>query len=233
VAVIAWHYTSLVRQEDTAPSIPVLTDHIAATTVETVADLNTVALRSLPERDPQVLARRLAADIDDILRATADQDPARPIAWLGGSQVPLAGVLAHLLNELLIHGRDIARAARRPWVIAPTDAALFFDLFLVEILRYGVGCLLDNDEPPRQRRIAVEFRSHHTTPVTLVLHGGQVLVEQPSGDHDVRISFDPTTLNLMMFHRISQARAVLTGKVVVRGRRPWLLPTFLRTLRLP
>jgi hypothetical protein len=37
----------------------------------------------------------------------------------------------------------------------------------------------------------------------------------------------------MLFHRISKPRAVLTGKVVVRGRRPWLLPTFLRTVRCP
>jgi hypothetical protein len=38
---------------------------------------------------------------------------------------------------------------------------------------------------------------------------------------------------LMMFHRISKARAALTGSVVVRGPRPWLLPRFLRTVRCP
>jgi len=93
--------------------------------------------------------------------------------------------------------------------------------------------LLDGSPPPRERRIAVEFRSAHTTPVTLVLRAGRVTAEEPGGDTDVRLRFDPATLNLMMFGRVSRARAAFTGKVVVRGRRPWLLPDFLRTVRLP
>jgi hypothetical protein len=37
----------------------------------------------------------------------------------------------------------------------------------------------------------------------------------------------------MLFGRTSQIRAVLSGKVRVSGRRPWLLPAFRRTMRLP
>jgi hypothetical protein len=156
------------------------------------------------------------------------------VAWLGNATVPLAGAFAHLLNELLIHGRDIAEPLGRPWFISPADAGLFFDLFIVGIIRYDVGGFLDNDEPPKERRIAVEFRSPYTTPVTLVLHRGQVAAEKPGGPTDVRLSFDPATMNLMLFHRISRARAVLSGKVVIRGgRRPWLLFEFLRTVRAP
>ena len=47
------------------------------------------------------------------------------------------------------------------------------------------------------------------------------------------MTFDPATLNLMLFGRISRVRAAVTGKLVISGRRPWLLPTFLRTVRLP
>jgi putative sterol carrier protein len=93
--------------------------------------------------------------------------------------------------------------------------------------------LLDGGGPARERRIAVEFRSRHTAPVTLVLRDGLVSAEEPGGPTDVRVSFDPATLNLMLFGRISRVRAVLTGKVAVRGRRPWLLPAFLRTVRVP
>jgi hypothetical protein len=38
---------------------------------------------------------------------------------------------------------------------------------------------------------------------------------------------------MMMFGRISRIRAVLTRKIVITGRRPWLMPAFLRTVRLP
>lgn len=155
------------------------------------------------------------------------------MSWLGDAWVPLAGVLAHLLNEPLIHGWDIARATRSPWTISPRDAALFFELFVLGVLRHDYGRLLDNDELPRDRRIAVEFRSRHTAPVTMVLHQGRVSVRRPAPGEDVRLSFDPATLNLMLFGRISKARAALTGKVFVTGRRPWLLPVFLRTVRLP
>jgi hypothetical protein len=155
------------------------------------------------------------------------------VAWLGDSRVPICGVLAHLVNELHIHGRDIARATGTPWHVPAEHAALFFEVFFVELLRHGVGHLLDNDEPPRERRVAVGFRSRHTTPVTIVLHRGRVSVEDWDAPADVRIGFDPVAFNLMMFHRISKPRAALTGKVRVWGRRPWLLPVFLKTVRCP
>lgn len=39
--------------------------------------------------------------------------------------------------------------------------------------------------------------------------------------------------NLMLFGRMSRVRAALTGKVLVSGPRPWLLPAFLRTVHMP
>lgn len=232
VAAIAFQYTGLARGGERALPMGGLAEQVAATTVDTVAVLNELTLRQFTERDPGALARGLRTDIREILRVSAELDPALPVPWLGGSRVPLAGILAHLLNELLIHGRDIARRLRARWAIPPAHAGLFIDLFLVGVLRYGVGRLLDNDQAPRERRIAVELRSAYTVAVTLVLHRGRVTVEQPGGATDVRLSFDPATLNLLMFHRIGGARALLSGKVRVRGR-VWLLPTFLRTVRLP
>lgn len=167
----------------------------------------TLALRHyFTDRDPAALTERLRADLDVLLTECTALDPMATFTWLGDSRVPLSGVLAHLVNELQIHGRDIARATRMPWEIPPREAAYFFEAFFVELLRHGVGRLLDNDEPPRDRRIAVGFSSDHTIPVTL---------------------------NQMLFHRISKPRAVLTGKIAIRGRRPWKLAPFLRTVRCP
>jgi Mycothiol maleylpyruvate isomerase N-terminal domain len=231
VATISLMYTHLVRFDE--PAIAGVQRQVLTTNVDNVSDLNAMTLKAFTERDTATLAERLRSDIDEILRATEDVDPSTPVTWLGDSRVPICGVLAHLVNELQIHGRDIARATGTPWTIPPADAALFFEVFFVEMLRHEVGHLLDNDEPPSDRRIAVEFRSRHTTPVTIVLHKGVVSVEEPGGATDLRIFFDPPAFNLMLFHRISKARAALTGKVVVWGRRPWLLPRFLRTVRCP
>lgn len=233
VAVIAKSYTDLVRPEQASVLEYGGQAKVEKATVDVVSDLNALVLRDFPERDVHVLAEGLRADIDEVLRVTEGADPAAPLSWLGSSKVPLAGVLAHLVNELQIHGRDIARTAKRPWEMPARDAALFLDTFLVGLLRTDVGHLLDTDEPPRDEPIAVAFESKYTTPVVLVLQHGRVTVEEPGRPVDVRISFDPPTLNLMMFNRVGKARAVLSGKVVVTGRRPWRLPAFLRVLRVP
>lgn len=234
VAVVASFYAHLARPEATPHPFGAFIDRLEQTTTATVADLNERALREHPERDPQELAARLRADIATFLAATEGDHPPQPLPWLGGSQVPLAGLAAHLLNELLIHGWDIARATRSQWEIPPAYAAMFFELFMVGMISSGYGRLLDdNKPPPPDRRTAVEFRSPHTSPVTLALDNGLVVVEEPRADNDVRVRFDPPTMNLMLFGRLSRARAALTGKVVAWGRRPWLLPDFLRTMRLP
>jgi hypothetical protein len=204
-----------------------------ATIVDTVDVLNDTLLMRYTERDLRVMSRLLPAIVDQILESTADADPAMAVPWLGDSHVPLAGILAHQLNEFQIHGRDIARAARVEWCVSARDAAHFFDLFLVGVTDYGYGHLLDGHGAAPRGRIAVEFRSPYTTPMTMALTDGFVTVEKPGGSTDVRLSFDPPTLNLMLFGRISKPRAALTGKVIVRGRRPWTLPAFLRIVRLP
>lgn len=66
-----------------------------------------------------------------------------------------------------------------------------------------------------EHRIAVGFRYGYTSTFTLVLDGGRVTVEEPGRAVDVH------------------PRALLTGKLAVWGRRPWLLPAFLRVVHLP
>lgn len=230
VAATARLYTVLLGPGDTSGVLA----RTAGTTVDNIGELNEEMLRELTEREPGAIAELVRGDVDRILSLSEGLDPESPVAWLGQAKVPLAGALAHLQNELLIHGRDIAFGAGRPWPIAAADAALFFDLFIVGVIRYDVGGFLDNDEPPKERRIAAEFRSAYTTPVTIVLHRGQLSVEEPGGPTDIRLRFDPPALNLMLFHRVSHLRTVLSGGVSLRGgRRPWLLFEFLRTVRAP
>ncbi|MEV8443072.1 maleylpyruvate isomerase family mycothiol-dependent enzyme [Actinosynnema sp. NPDC051121] len=232
VVAIASIYTTLLAPDRAEVADPALAERIPTVTVDTVADLNDLALRRFTERDPVALAAMLRSMVASIVEMTAQADPERTVPWLGASKVPIAGVFAHLVNELLVHGWDIARGVGAPWTIPPREAALFFELFLVGMFRNEVGGVLGG-APPDDRRIAVAFRSRHTTPVTIVLHQGRVSVEEPGGPVDVRLTFDPAVLNLVLFGRVSRARAAVTGKLRVGGRRPWLLPAFLRVVRLP
>jgi uncharacterized protein (TIGR03083 family) len=232
VAAIATMYTAILAPDGGPVPVRPLAGRIPTITVDTVAELNDMALRHFTERDTTTLGENLRSAVDTVLRLTEHTDPERTVPWLGDSRVPVGGVLAHLVNELLVHGWDIAKATGTPWPIPAREAAPFFDLFIVGVIRNDVGRLLD-DSPPGERRVAVAFSSRHTAPVTLVVQHGRVSVEEPGGPVDVRLRFDPATLNLMLFGRVSRVRAALTGKLTVTGRRPWLLPGFLRTVRLP
>ncbi|MDN3354099.1 hypothetical protein [Actinomadura sp. DC4] len=233
VTSLAWLNTTLLGPGAEPLPVPGLTERLPETTVDDVNAINDLTLAHFIERDPQVLAAMLRDHIGTMLDSSEGRDPSEPLTWLGGAQVPVAGLFAHLLNELLLHGHDIARTTGHPWAVPSKDAAYFFEMFMVGLARNGVGRLLDGGGPPRDRRIAVEFRSDYVEPVTLVLRNGRVTAEPPGEDTDVRVRFDPAVFTLMMFGRVSKPRAVLARKVSVGGRRPWLLPVFLRTLRVP
>lgn len=234
VAVNAWLDAVVVKPDD--PPLPRdgLGKLVLGTTVDNIHHgLNAQMLRDYAERDPATVLWKLRSCVDDLLRLTEADDPARTVGWLGGSRVPLAGLVAHLTNELLVHGRDIAHRTGRPWRMPEQDAARFFELFVVEITRNGVGNVLDNDRPPYPGRIAVEFRSAQTAPVTIVLESGELSAEEPSHDNDMRIYFKPTALSLVLFHRVGRFRAAMTGELRIWGRRPWLLMPFFQKVRLP
>ena len=180
VGMIALVYTAMIRGDGGPLPLPGLAGPIGAASVDTISEMNALALDLYPERDPARLAERLRADIAEVLLVSADLDPEKPVWWLGSARVPVAGVLAHLVNEMLIHGLDIARAARRPWPIPAAHEALFLELFLFGMVRNDLGRLLD-DATPSPRRIAVEFRSAYTKPAVLALQHGELRLEEPDG----------------------------------------------------
>jgi hypothetical protein len=233
VTIVSLLHNITLRPDHPGLPVPDLADRVAATTVDTVAQLNELALAHYPERDPWVVTGQLRAEVDQMLAASDGLDPTTVLPWLGGANISVAGIFAHMLNELSLHGWDVARATGARWEIPPADAAPFFEVFVVGLVRSGYGRLLDGDVPSTPDRVAVRFRSKLTEPVTIVLRDGRVTLAREPGPADVVVSYHPTWFNLMMFGRVSRLRALATGRVVVRGRRPWLLPRFLAVVRMP
>ena len=213
--------------------VPHLDEMLAVTNVDTVATVNAHVLRHFAERDPRVLADRMDEAVEAVLAGSEGLDPATPIGWLGGSRVPVAGVVAHLVNELLVHGWDIARARRVDWPMPDEHCALYWELFFCGMLRLEYGTLLNTTVRMPRRPIAVRFTSRHTPPETIVLRDGRVGLAPPGAPYDVRVRFRPARFNLMLFGRVSPLRAALRRDVVVGGPRPWLLPSFLRVVHMP
>lgn len=233
VTTISFLNTMLLRVAEPPFQMPGLTEAIAATTVDTVHGLNDQVMSHFHERDVSRLLDTLRHHVGLMLTTSQDRDPDETVSWLGEARPTLAGMFAHMVNELLIHGNDIASAVKVPWAMPAQDAALFFDLFYVGLANGEQGRLLDGSKRPLRRRIAAEFRSGYTAPVTIVVRNGQVSAEPAGPGADVKVRFDPAALNMMMFGRISKPQAVLTRKIIISGRRPWLMPAFLRTVRFP
>lgn len=231
VVSIAALYVSRVEGAELAIRVPGLEDMLAVTNVDTVADVNSHVLAHFAERDPGVLLSQLNAAVGTLLATTAD--PRSTVSWLGSSRVTVGGLLAHLTNELLVHGWDIARALRHPWPMPDAHAALYWDLFMFDMLRDTYGVLLNTELPMPGHPVSVQFRSRYTPTTTLTLGDGKVWVAPPDGPFDARVTFRPARFNLMMFGRISIAQAVLRRDVVVGGPRPWRLPAFLRVVHMP
>jgi len=233
VAAIAWMDTTLMRAAAQPVPFPGLDEALAATKVDDVHGFNDQVMSYLAEHDAGLDLSRLREHLVLMLTASQNRDPGETYGWLGGARLPLAGMLAHMVNELLIHGNDIAQAVKVPWAMPPADAALFFELFYMGLAAGDMGRVLEGSKRPLKRRIAVEFRSGYTTPVTVVVCNGRVTTEPIGPGADATVRFDPATLNMMLFGRISKSRAVLTRKIIIGGRRPWLIPAFLRTIRAP
>jgi uncharacterized protein (TIGR03083 family) len=178
-----------------------------------------------PERDPGVLAERFERRIGDLVAyaRTVEGDPlVRPFV---GVEVPLSCLLGIELGEVLVHGFDIARAAGLPWRIEPTHAVVAHRA-LFSLLPF----MLD-EQRAAHLRMRLEFRIRGLPRQVVVIEHGALRVQAPSGlPVDCRVSAEPVAYLLLVWNRISPWRPVLQGKLVVWGRRPWLVNTFQNAL---
>jgi hypothetical protein len=206
-----------------------LADAITSAGVGDVASLNEQALARETERDLAVLADRIESEVAGLLAATADVDGEEGVAWLGGAPVTRTGVLAHLLFELLIHGRDIARSQRRPWAFPVTQAGLICNRFLNE---YGLERFAVTSARPVD--VSFELLVDGGEPVRIAFIAGRSRADVPGdGPIDVRVSTDPATLLLVTFRRMSPLAALLRGRLRISGRRPWRVRHLAHLVRMP
>ena len=185
-------------------------------TIDHVDRSNAEHLASDPERRPRVLAARLERADDELVSyaRTVDGDPV--VHLFGGVDVPLSTLLAVELGELLVHGDDIARASRLSWQIPKEEAAVALD-GLITLLPAVV-----DEHRARNLRMRCELRIRGGSRSVVAIDRGVLLVEPPSARSvDCRISVDPVTFLLLVFHRIGPLRAMARGGIVAWGRRPW------------
>ena len=186
-----------------------------------------------PERNPEVLARRIEAGAERFLAAMAVAPAGGDGStnWLGGIRLPRPALFGHVLLESLIHGFDLAQATGRPWTIDAPLAQLAVREFVFELLpRIGPTAMVS--ERAANVRATFDLRVRGVGAIPLVFDRGTLAVEPAGGRVDCHVSADAGTLLLVSFKRIGLAGPIARGQVLAWGRKPWLglqLPSFLAT----
>lgn len=200
-----------------------------------LADVTAEGVRTDTERDPSQLADRIEERAAEYFRRSEGRsaDEVRP--WLvEGVRAPLPVFTCHLLNEMVMHGRDIALADGRKWPVSPARAALVLDGFLVPVVRDLPPFAMVDQERAAGVRACYDIRVRGGGRHFFVFEDGTLSLEPPSSRRvDCHLSVDPVAFLLVVWGRISQWKAIARGDLVAWGRRPWLGPRLRSLVRNP
>jgi hypothetical protein len=176
---------------------------------------NAEALAQDPERDLDVLARRIEAGAEEYVEVAASFEEHELVEFF--VKVPASAVGASLLGEALVHGYDIARAEELPWAIEPAHAILTMN-GLIPLMAHFV-----DEEAAAGLNAGFEIRLRGGSRTYWYFDDGKLTIENSQiRPIDCRISAEPVTFLLMAYNRIGPTVPVLSGRVAVWGRRPWL-----------
>lgn len=193
------------------------------------------AVQADRERDLGVLADRIderaAAFFHHCEGRSADE---RQPWMVEGATVELSVLTCHLLNETVMHGADIARAAGRPWPIDAPHAAMIIQGFLLPIVaQLPPRAMVDQDRAAGVRA-TYEVHLKGAGRALFVFDDGAVTLEEPGGRRvDCHILADPVAMLNVMYARQSQWKAIAKGRLLAWGRKPWLGPKLRLYMRNP
>jgi len=185
-----------------------------------LAAANAASLAAFPERDPHVLAdgivRHAKAFTDQAALRPADQPTLTPLG-----PMDMATLGSYLLTHMLGHGYDIARALRRPHMLDRDRVALTLPFLTLAMPR------VVDERAAAGVSACFALRLWGGAKVVVTFTDGVVAVGDTAPRRvDCTILIEPVAFFLLALGRLSTPSAVLRGKVLAFGPKPWLAPTF-------
>jgi uncharacterized protein (TIGR03083 family) len=171
------------------------------------------------------LADRIDASVAAFLAAMEQEAAAGDTShsWMvRGTELPLSSLTCHMLNELTVHGRDIAIGLGLPWPIDKAHAALILNGFVYPAL-HNLGRAMVVQEKAGDKRARFEVRLRGDGRAWASFDNGDFSVEaSPQGPVDCHLSVDAEAFLLVAWGRISQWQAIPKGQLLAWGKKPWL-----------
>lgn len=136
----------------------------------------------------------------------------------GGVEIDCVAGQTNWLGELLIHGRDIARAVGAPWELSERDM-----LLVLSGMQQMASAYLHR-ERARGRRLVVALDVPDARPWVLDIRDGDVQSRpRTAGDRpDAVLRSSATTMALVLYQRLGNLGAMRRGLMITGGRRPWV-----------
>lgn len=188
-----------------------------------LSGLSSVLVRGEETRDLGAVADRIDATVADLLAVLPKTGGKEVRPWLvQGVELSLSALACEVLNELVVHGRDVAVAEGVAWPVDRDSAALVLDGFLFPVL--GVlGRSMVDQEAAAGVRACFDVRLRGGGGAVLSFDSGDLWVTRtPTRAVDCHLSVDPAAFLLVSWNRVSQGSAIARGQLLAWGRRPWL-----------
>ena len=187
-----------------------------------LGDLTKALVEGESTRDLGQLADRIDATVERFLAMVESADDELRGWLVEGIEAPLSTLTCQMLNELVMHGRDIAMAEGAAWPIDRRHAALVLTGFLFPSLK-SLGRVMVDQEAAAGARAAFDVRLRGGGGVVLRFDGGDLSIEPSSSRPvDCHLSVDPAAFLLVAWGRTSQWPAIFKGQLLAWGRKPWL-----------
>ncbi|MFJ9468144.1 maleylpyruvate isomerase family mycothiol-dependent enzyme [Streptomyces caniferus] len=196
-------------------------------TPQSLAGANERALAEFDERRAEPLAAMIVAQADAYLRAwDGGATEGTVVTPLGPMGPDVLG--SYLLTHMLGHGYDLTRALGRPHMIDRARVELTLPFLITAMPR-----VTDSARTAAlTARYAIRLWGGARFGVT-VSSGAVSVDSQPPNRPDCTIFIEPVTFLLMALGRRGQWSALAQGRILVRGRKPWLAPRFPALFKAP
>ena len=194
--------------------------------------LSQVLIEGEGPRTPAEMADRIDASGAGFLAAMEAAGEDSMHSWLiQGTEMPLSTLTCQILNELTIHGLDIARAEGVPWPIDRGHATLIVQGYVFPALD-TLGRAMVVQEKAGDARFEVRLRGDGRAWVCFA-DGNFSVESSPQGPVDCHLSVDPAAFLLVAWGRTSQWPPIAKGQLLAWGRKPGLGLQMLSWLRNP
>lgn len=170
--------------------------------------------------DPTHLGRRIVDGFAGLSAFYGDDPSIRYHHW--GRAQTVEAIEGIMLNELLIHRWDLARAIGGGFRIQPVEAMVALDALLPATPAFVDPNVIGTFDGVFHLHLRGSGETPSSDWIQTVADGGLTVSAGRPAKADLRVSAEPVSFLLVGFGRLSRTRAALSGKIRAYGRKPWL-----------